>query len=333
MVTKQQIKDEQMRLLAIKQANENGNKTGIYKTVGAIDKFISRSSQLTALATGLNSVINTAFIKSDYKELNKEIINIFKHLKSSEVLFIAEHTYGKNTYGILSGRNIDKSGRQSVYFSDKDIHDIYELNKHDEQVKLFIAKAITKILAVAVQGLGLSEKYFFNSKQIRPRKAFNDLIKSLGVATNYVKGMQSRDEKITGLSANHLEKYTGLINDIKLVDIDRIISIVPNLEIIVATEKAKAKAKEDNKSLTGASAKAKSENIAVSSLENMTEKDAKKWVNKFLKNHTLKACKVHKSNKGWFTKDSPARCDKAVKVGSGKNRAIQQCNELYISIE
>ena len=107
MVTKQQIKDEQMRLLAIKQANENGNKTGIYKTVGAIDKFISRSSQLTALATGLNSVINTAFIKSDYKELNKEIINIFKHLKSSEVLFIAEHTYGKNTYGILSDRNID----------------------------------------------------------------------------------------------------------------------------------------------------------------------------------------------------------------------------------
>jgi hypothetical protein len=333
MTTKQKIKDENQRLIAIHQANENGNKTGIYKTVGAIDKFISRSSQLTALATGLNSVINTAFIKSDYKELNKDIESIFNHLKSNNALFIAEHTYGRNTYGILSDRNIDKNGRQSVYFSDKDIHDIYSLNKHDEQVKLFIAKAITKILAVAVQGLGLSEKYFFNSKQIRPRKAFNDLIKTLGVATNYVDGMRAREEKITGLSANHLEKYTGLINNIKLIDIDRIISIVPNLDIIVATEKAKAKAKENKKSLTGASAKAKSENIAISSLENMTEKDAKKWVNKFLKNHTLKACKVHKSNKGWFTKDSPVRCDKAVKVGSGKNRAVQQCNELYISIE
>ena len=333
MTTKQKIQDENQRLIAIHKANENGNKTGIYKTVGAIDKFISRSSQLTALATGLNSVINTAFIKSDYKELNQDIESIFNHLKSSETLFIAEHTYGRNTYGILSDRNIDKNGRQSVYFSDKDIHDIYELNKHDQQVKLFIAKAITKILAVAIQGLGLSEKYFLSGSQIRPRKAFLDLIKNLGVATNYVDGMRAREEKITGLGANHLEKYTGLINDIKLVDIDRIISIVPNLEIIVASEKAKAKAKDDNKSLTGASAKAKSENIGISSLENMTDKEKIKFANKVIKERTFYGCPKHKKTGGLMLKDSPVRCDKTVKVGSGKNRVTQQCNELYISIE
>ena len=300
-------------------------------------KIHSRSNQLQSLATSWDIVISELLTNPEHwlaSGTDKSIKEILDSIQNNESQFLAEHVDGENIYGIRLERNIDTAGRVSVYFSDKDLLDIYNAESHEQKVILFITKAVIKITAVTIQTMGLTSKYFLSGKQARPKADFIKLIESsFGFMSNKDKGIRYQNAKFLGkLHGQYSDYYKKLINN-KAIDIDGILEIIPDIDAKNEQANAKAKATQQAKAKTGASAKA--ESIAVSSLKGMTDKAKIQYANEQIKKsktHNKYNCKKHPSKIADVPKDMPLACMQDVKVGAGKNRATQKCMTLLTPI-
>tara|TARA_Y100000401_G_scaffold106440_1_gene99940 strand:+ start:599 stop:1633 length:1035 start_codon:yes stop_codon:yes gene_type:complete len=301
-------------------------------------KIHSRSNQLKALASSWDIVISELLTNPEHwlaSGTDKRIKEILDSIQSTKSEFLAEHVDGENIYGIRQDRNIDNAGRVSVYFSDKDLLDIYNADSHDLKVTLFIIKAVIKITAVTIQTIGLTNDYFMSGKQARPKADFIKLIESsYGFMSNKDKGIRYQDAKFLGkLHGEYTDYYKKLINN-KAIDIDGILEIIPDIDAKNEQVKAKAKATEQAKAKTGASAKA--ESIAVSSLKSMTDDAHRDFSKQLLKTHRQFICKrcYKKTEKvAFLPKDMPTACMNIIKVGAGKNRASEKCLTLLTPLQ
>ena len=293
-------------------------------------KIHSRSNQLQALASSWDVVISELLTNPEHwlaSGTDKSIKEILDSIQNNESQFLAEHVDGENIYGIRLERNIDTAGRVSVYFSDKDLLDIYNAESHEQKVILFITKAVIKITAVTIQTMGLTSKYFLSGKQARPKADFIKLIESsFGFMSNKDKGIRYQNAKFLGkLHGKYSDYYKKLINN-KSIDIDGILEIIPDIDAKNEQANAKAKATEQAKAKTGATAKA--ESVAVSSLKSMTDDAHRDFSKQLLKTHKQFNCSKHPKKIAFLPKDMPIACMQNVKVGAGKNRATEKCMQL-----